>query len=115
MFSTFKTSGQTAWTFRDFEPSADLVPAWFSMVPSVFIWVSVWLCAFSAFDISDKWLKKHPLKKSAGLADMERQFQGVLRDCGAHVTANYAVDDLCSSFPARLRDLVAAKGGRLNH
>ena len=59
--------------------------------------------------------KKHTLKKSAGLADMERQFQGVLRDFGAHLTANYAVDDLCSSFPARLRDLVAAKGGRLNH
>ena len=59
--------------------------------------------------------KKHTLKKSAGLADMERQFQGVLRDCGAHLTANYAVDELCSSFPARLRELVAAKGGRLNH
>ena len=44
-----------------------------------------------------------------------RQFQGVLRDCGAHLTANYAVDELCSSFPARLRELVAAKGGRLNH
>ena len=59
--------------------------------------------------------KKHTLKKSAGLADMERQFQAVLRDCGARLTANYAVDELCSSFPARLRELVAAKGGRLNH
>ena len=35
MFSTFETTGQTAWTFPNLEPSADLVLAWFSMVPCV--------------------------------------------------------------------------------
>ena len=61
------------------------------------------------------YFKKHALKRSASLAQMERDFLGVLGDCGAYVNANYAVDDLCSSFPERLRELVNAKGERLSH
>ena len=38
-----------------------------------------------------------------------------LRDCAAHVNANYAVDELCNSFPDRVKEVVVAEGERLRH
>ena len=61
------------------------------------------------------YFKKYPLSKSGGLADMERQFKALLKDCAGHINANYDVDALCRSFPEWLQALVAAGGARLPH
>ena len=60
-------------------------------------------------------MKKHSLDKGKGIDAMEAQFKSCLRDCAAHVNANYAVDELCSSFPERVKEVVVAKGERLRH
>ena len=58
------------------------------------------------------YMKKHPLPRGE-LDDMEDALRGLLADAAKHINQNYDVVGLHSSFPDRLRDLVARKGDRL--
>ena len=58
------------------------------------------------------YMKKHPLPRG-GLDDMDDALRGLLADAAKHINQNYDVVGLHSSFPDRLRDLVARKGDRL--
>ena len=58
---------------------------------------------------------KHPFARTSSLEENQRRFTAVLTACEEHINAEYAVGDLCRSFPERLRELVDAEGGRLRH
>lgn len=61
------------------------------------------------------YFKKHPLKKGGGVTAMEEQLRTSLKECAAFINSNYDVEGLCSSFPARVKELRQSGGERLSH
>jgi hypothetical protein len=46
---------------------------------------------------------------------MQADFEAAMAASVEHINDNYEVADLCRSFPRRVDELIAAKGGRLKH
>ena len=60
-------------------------------------------------------MKKTPLEKGVGLEQMQKDFQANMKEAVRHINENHDVDGLCRSFPSRVAELKAAKGGRIKH
>ena len=46
---------------------------------------------------------------------MEMELAARLKECKTYINRNLEVDDLCSSYPMRMKELIDAEGERLNH
>ena len=57
--------------------------------------------------------KKHPFKTVSNVRDNQKRFTKLLKQCEAHINANYEVSALCKTFPRRIAELIAARGDRL--
>ena len=60
-------------------------------------------------------MKKNPLTKGRGLPQLQKDFEATLASCVKFINENYEVEDLCTSLPRRIEELIAAKGERLTH
>ena len=58
---------------------------------------------------------KNPFRRTASVEENVRRFRTMLAACEDYINTNYAVEDLCRSFPTRLRELESVQGGRLRH
>ena len=59
--------------------------------------------------------KKHPFKTVTNVRENQKVFAKLLKQCEAHINANYEVSALCKAFPKRIAKLVASRGDRLMH
>ena len=62
-----------------------------------------------------KYFKRHPFHRSQGLAHNIARVKTGMSSCVEHINGHYAVEDLCSSWPRRLEELVLANGERLKY
>ena len=62
-----------------------------------------------------RFFKKHPFKSVSNVRDNQKVFCKLLKQCEAHINANYDVSALCKSFPRRISELLTAKGDRLRY
>jgi hypothetical protein len=61
------------------------------------------------------YMKKHPLQKGKGVAQMREDFVTTMDECMRHINAKYDVNGLCRSFPKRLAEMRLSKGERLKY
>ena len=59
--------------------------------------------------------KKHPFKTVSNVRENQKLFAKLLKQCEAHINANYEVSSLCRAFPRRIAELIASRGDRLMH
>ena len=59
--------------------------------------------------------KKHPFRTVANVRENQKVFARLLKQCEAHINANYEVSALCKAFPKRIAKLIASRGDRLLH
>ena len=59
--------------------------------------------------------KKHPFKTVSNVRENQKLFAKLLKQCEAHINANYEVSSLCRSFPRMIAELLAARGDRLSY
>ena len=63
-----------------------------------------------------KYFRKHPYRNPHKTKAQNYQaFLQCLRDAEAHINRTYDVAGLCASFPARIDDLIKARGDRLRY
>ena len=55
-------------------------------------------------------MKKHPIAKGNGLAQMQKDCEKAMTACVKHINENYDVSELCACFPRRVDELLDAKG-----
>ena len=60
-------------------------------------------------------MKKHPIAKGNGLAQMQEDFERAMTACVKHISENYDVSELCACFPRRADELLGTKGEHLKH
>ena len=60
-------------------------------------------------------MKKHPIAKGNGLAQMQKGFEKAMTACVKHIKENYDVCELCACLPRRVDELLDTKGERLKH
>ena len=60
-------------------------------------------------------MKKHPIAKGNGLAQMQKDFEKAMTACVKHINQNYDVSELCACFPRRVDELLDTKHEHLKH
>ena len=59
--------------------------------------------------------KKHAFKTVFNVRENQKLFAKLLKQCEAHINANYEGSSLCRAFPRRIDELIASRGDRLMH
>ena len=59
--------------------------------------------------------KKHPFKTVSNVRENQKLFAKLLKQCEAHINANYEVSSLCRAFPKNIAELIASRGDKLMH
>ena len=59
--------------------------------------------------------KKHPFRRAAGVDRNVERVKSLMAQCVSHIYREHDVHDLCSAWPRRLVELVAADGERLKY
>ena len=62
-----------------------------------------------------KLFKKHPFRRAAGVDRNVERVKSLMAQCVDHINREHDVHDLCSAWPRRLVELVAAEGERLKY
>ena len=62
-----------------------------------------------------KFFKKHPFRRAAGMHRNVERVKDLMSQCVDHINREHDVHDLCSAWPRRLVELVAAGGERLTY
>ena len=60
-------------------------------------------------------MKKHPIAKGNGLAQMQEDFETAMAACVKHINENYDVSELCACCPRRVDELLDTKDEHLKH
>ena len=62
-----------------------------------------------------KLLTRHHFRRAAGVDRNVERVKSLMAQCVSHINREHDVHDLCSAWPRRLVELVAADGERLKY